>query len=77
MKAYHLISKIKRYHCLLRYAYEIIIKKHLKLFDVNRLQIAVKAINNIVELNKLILMLLVFGAYFKMTELNSPNSIIK
>ena len=37
----------------------------------------IKAINNIIKLNKLISTLLVFGAYFKITELNSLNPIIK
>ena len=77
MKAHHLINKIKRYYHLLRYAYEIVIKKHLKLFNANQLQIAIKAINNIIKLNKLIPMLLIFKAYFKITKLNPPNPIIK
>jgi len=37
----------------------------------------VKAINDIIEPNELILTLLVFGAYLKITELDSPNPIIK
>jgi len=41
------------------------------------LQIAIKAINNIIKLNKLILTLLVFKAYLKITKLNFPNPIIK
>ena len=77
MKAYYLIDKVKRYHWLLRRAYEIIIKKHLKLFDANQLQIAIKAINDTIESNRLIPTLLIFGAYLKITELNPPNLTIE
>ena len=77
MEAYHLINKMERYYHLLRYAYEIIIEEHLKLFNANQLQMVVKAINNIIKLNGLILTLLVFGAYFKMTELDPPNLIVE
>ena len=38
---------------------------------------AVKAINDIVELNGLILTLLVFGIYLRITELNPSNPIIE
>ena len=36
----------------------------------------IKAINDIIKSNKLIPMLLVFGAYLRMTELNLSNLII-
>ena len=75
VKAYHLISKVKRYYYSLRYAYKIVTEKHLELFDINRLQIIVKAINDIIGLNGLILMLLIFGAYLRMMELDLPNLI--
>ena len=77
VEAYHLIDKVKRYHYLLCCTYKIVTKKHLKLFNVDRLQIAIKAINNIVRLNGLILTLLVFGAYLRMTELDPSNLIVK
>ena len=38
---------------------------------------AVKAINNTVESNRLIPTLLVFGAYLRMMELDPPNLIVK
>ena len=38
---------------------------------------AVKAINNTVESNRLIPTLLVFGAYLRMTELNFSNPIVE
>ena len=68
---------MERYHRLLRRAYEIVTKKYLKLFDANRFQMAVKAINNTVESNRLIPTLLVFGAYLRMTELNFSNPIVE
>jgi len=68
---------VERYHRLLRRAYEIVTKKYLKLFDANRFQMAVKAINNTVESNRLIPTLLVFGAYLRMTELNFSNPIVE
>lgn len=77
MKAHYLISKVKKYHRLLRRAYEIVTKKHPKLSNANQLQIVIKAINDIIKLNELIPTLLVFGAYFKITELDPFNSIIK
>ena len=77
MKAYYSIDKVKRYYQLLRRAYKIITKKHSKLSNANQLQIAIKAINNIIKSNELIPTLLVFEAYLKITELNPPNPIIK
>jgi len=52
-------------------------KKHLKLFDANQLQIVIKVINNIIRLNRLIPTLLIFGVYLRITELNFPNLTIK
>ena len=77
MKAYYLISKVKRYYYLLYCAYKIVMKKHLKLFNINWLQMVIKVINNIIELNKLSLTLLVFKAYPKIIELNFPNPTIE
>ena len=77
VKAHDLINKVKRYYYLLRRAYEIVTKKHLKLFNANQLQIIIKAINDIIRLNGLIPTLLVFGAYLRMTELDPPNLIVK
>jgi len=63
IKAYNSIRKVERYYALLRCAYKII---SLKLEDASKeltLQIAVKAINNSASLDRLIPILLVFGAY--------------
>lgn len=77
MKVYYLISKVKRYYRLLRHAYKIVTEKYPELSNVDQLQMAIKVINDIVGLNELILMLLIFEAYLKITELNPPNPIIK
>ena len=68
---------MERYYYLLRYAYEIVTKEYLKLFDANQLQIVIKAINDTIESNRLIPTLLIFGAYLKITELNPPNLTIE
>jgi len=52
-------------------------KKYLKLFNANQLQMVIKVINDIIESNKLIPTLLVFKAYLKIIELNLFNLIIK
>ncbi|PVH68066.1 hypothetical protein DL98DRAFT_442085, partial [Cadophora sp. DSE1049] len=77
IKTHYFINKIKRYYRPLRCTYKIIIKKHPKLNNENRLQIAVKAVNNITSPSKLILILLIFGAYLKIIELDPPNLLVK
>ena len=77
VEAYYFISKVKRYHRSLRYAYEIVIIKQLELFNANWLQIVVKAINDIIGSNGLILTLLIFEAYLKITELDLPNPTVE
>ena len=63
VKAYNSIKKVEWYYILLYRIYEII---SLKLKSVSKeliLQMAVKAVNNFISLNKLVPILLVFGAY--------------
>ena len=63
IKAYNSIKKVEWYYMLLYHIYKII---SLKLKGVSKeliLQMAVKVINNSVSLDRLILILLVFGAY--------------
>ena len=63
IKVYNSIKKVEWYYILLYYIYKII---SLKLKGASKeltLQIAVKAINNFISLNRLIPILLVFGAY--------------
>ena len=64
VEAYWLIRKVKHYYIVLCYAYQIIFKELPDLDKEIALQIAIKAINNIVGLNGLILTLLVFSAFF-------------
>ncbi|CAL3966496.1 unnamed protein product [Diplocarpon coronariae] len=67
IEAYHSIGKVERYYRPLRYAFKIII----------RLQIAIKAINDIAGLNRMIPTLLVFKAYLRLTELDLLNPLVE
>jgi hypothetical protein len=78
VEAYNSISKVERYYTLLRRVYKII---HIELKEegINDevcLQIAVKAINNIVGLNSLVPTLLVFRAYPRITLVNPLAPLI-
>ncbi|PVH75994.1 hypothetical protein DL98DRAFT_394145, partial [Cadophora sp. DSE1049] len=77
IKAYYFISKMEKYYRLFYYTYKIVTEKHFKLNNENRLQIAVKAINNTTSPSKLIFILLVFRVYFKITKLDLPNLLVK
>jgi hypothetical protein len=56
------------YYKLIRRAYFIIIAKIPSISKDIALQMAFKAINNIVKLNKLVLTLLVYSIYLQITE---------
>ena len=61
IKAYNSIKKVKQYYILLYYIYKII---SLKLKGTSKeltLQIAVKAVNDFISLDRLIPILFVFG----------------
>ena len=63
IKVYNSIRKVEQYYILLHCVYKII---SLKLKGVSKeltLQIAVKAVNNFISLNRLILILLIFSTY--------------
>jgi len=63
IKAYNSIRKVERYYTPLCRVYKII---SLELEDASKeltLQIAIKAVNNSASLDRLIPILLVFGAY--------------
>ena len=63
IKAYNSIRKVEQYYILLHYIYKII---SLELKGVSKkltLQMAIKAVNNSVNPDRLIPILLVFGAY--------------
>jgi hypothetical protein len=78
VKAYNSVGLVKRYHALLRQAYEII-KEEFKNKHINKemiLQIAVKAVNNSAGPDRIVLILLVFGSYPRMTEIDLPSPTI-
>jgi len=51
--------------------------EYLELRDKERLQIAIKAVNNIVRPNSLVLTLLVFRAYPRLIELDLLNLLVE
>jgi hypothetical protein len=78
VKAYNSIRLIERYHTLLCRVYKII-KKELKNKHINKkiiLQMAVKAVNDSAGLDGIVLILLVFGLYLRITEIDSPSPTI-
>jgi hypothetical protein len=78
VKAYNSVELIERYHALLRRAYEIL-KAELKDKHINKemiLQMAVKAVNNSARLDEIVLTLLVFGSYLRITEIDVSLLII-
>ena len=64
VKAHWSIRKVECYYIVLCYIYQIVFKELPNLDKEMALQMAVKAINNIAGLNRLILILLVFNAFF-------------
>ncbi len=77
MKTHWSIDVVERYHVELRRAYQMIFDD----LDVNKeivLQMIVKAINDTVDFDDLMLILLIFEAYFRMHVMNlSASSIIQ
>ena len=74
VKAYNSVGIVERYHSLIRRAYTIITTK---IRDINKdiaLQIAFKAINDSAGPNSLILTLLVYSAYPRMSEHEIPTT---
>ena len=63
IKAYNSIKKVEWYYMPLYRIYKIISLKLKSASKELTLQIAVKAVNNFTNLNRLIPILLVFGAY--------------
>ena len=70
VKAYNSISKVERYYALLRRLYEILQEElqDKKLDKEVILQMAIKAINNIIRPDKLVLTLLIFGLYLRIID---------
>jgi hypothetical protein len=78
VKAHNSVRLIKRYHALLCCAYKII-KKELKNKHINKkiiLQMAVKAVNDLAGPDGIVLTLLVFSLYPRITEIDPPSPII-
>ena len=78
IEAYNSIGLVERYHVPLRHLYKII-SNELKDKQVNKeiiLQMAVKTVNNLVGPNRLVLILLVFGVYPQLIEMNPPSPLI-
>ena len=63
IKAYNSIKKVEWYYMPLYHIYKIISSELKGTSKELTLQIAVKAVNNSINLNRLISILLVFGAY--------------
>ncbi|CAL3965637.1 unnamed protein product [Diplocarpon coronariae] len=77
IKAHYSIGKVERYHRPLRCAFKIIIAKHPRLSDDKRLQIAIKAVNNIARPNRIIPTLLIFKAYLRLIKLDLSNPLVE
>jgi di/tripeptidase len=78
VETYNSVRLVERYHALLRRAYKII-KKELKDEHINKemiLQMAVKAVNDLARPDGIVPILLVFGLYLRMTEIDLPLPII-
>jgi hypothetical protein len=78
VKAHNSVGLVERYHALLRRAYEIM-KEKLKDKHIDKkiiLQMAVKAVNDLAGPDGIVLTLLVFGLYPRMTEMDLPSPII-
>ena len=72
VEAHNSIRLVKRYYAPLRYTYKIIQDK-LKDKYIDKeiiLQMAVKAVNDLAGPNRLVPMLLVFGIYLRLTEID-------
>jgi hypothetical protein len=78
VKAHNSVGLVERYHVLLRRVYEIL-KAELKDEHIDKemiLQMAVKAVNDSAGPDGIVLILLVFGLYPRMTEIDAPSPII-
>jgi hypothetical protein len=70
------VGIVERYYKLIRRAYSIIIAKILNISKDIALQIAFKAINNIARLNSIILTLLVYSTYPRITKHDPPSLLV-
>ena len=76
VETHHSISMVERYHGPVRQVYSIITTEMPDIKPDLALQMSFKAINNSVGPNELVPTLLVFGAYPRMTEQDTPSPSI-
>jgi hypothetical protein len=76
VETYNFISIIEQYYSLLQQVYEMIVVELPKIDRNIILQIIFKTLNNTISLDSLVLILLVFGVYLRITELDIPSLII-
>jgi hypothetical protein len=73
VKAHNSVGLVEQYYTLLRRVYKIL-KEELKNKHINKemiLQMAVKAVNDSAGPDRIVLTLLVFGLYLRITEINA------
>jgi hypothetical protein len=70
------VGIVERYYGLIRRAYSIIIAKIPDISKDIALQMAFKAINDIVGLDSIVLTLLVYGAYPRITKHDPPSLLV-
>ena len=71
VETHHSIDQIERYHELFRKIYLIIISKIPGMDSDFELQMTLKTVNDSIESHELISILLIFGAYSRMTKLDA------
>ena len=76
IEAYNFVGIVERYYRLIRQAYSIIIAKIPGISKDMALQMAFKAINDIVGPNRLVPTLLVYSAYPQITEHDPLSPLI-
>ena len=76
VKIHHFIDQMKKYHESLRRIYLIIISEILDIDSNQGLQMIFKTINDSVESHDLVSTLLIFDAYFRMSESDASVSNI-
>lgn len=75
VEAHNSIGKVERYHTPLRRAYDLFLKGFPSIAKEERLQLAVKAVNDTAGPNGLVPTLLVFGAYPRISMLDAPPEL--
>lgn len=76
VEIYHSIGIIKCYHGFLQQIYSIITSKIPSIKLNLALQIFLKAINDLISPDWLVLTLIVFSLYFRMTKLDALSALI-